>query len=215
MDRRVKERLVGATILAVLIVVIVPELLSGPRSAVPAPSEAASAPLTAVRNVTVDLATRGTAPAENPAPAPTASAAAGPPVDATPAAGAASVPATAPLPSGATDGVADPAQSPAAPVVTSVKPQQPPLSGGGHDAVTAAAHHDWAVQLGSFASRVNAEQQIRKLKVHDAAVYLSSSGIGSSLRYRVRMGPFADRSAAESAVAKLRKEGQVASLVAP
>ena len=30
MDRRVKERLVGATILVVLIVLIVPELLSGP-----------------------------------------------------------------------------------------------------------------------------------------------------------------------------------------
>ena len=33
MDRRVKERLVGATILGVLIVLLVPELLSGPKPA--------------------------------------------------------------------------------------------------------------------------------------------------------------------------------------
>ena len=31
MDRRVKERLIGATILVALIVLIVPELLSGPK----------------------------------------------------------------------------------------------------------------------------------------------------------------------------------------
>ena len=31
MDRRVKERLIGASILVVLIVLIVPELLSGPK----------------------------------------------------------------------------------------------------------------------------------------------------------------------------------------
>ena len=38
MDRRVKERLIGASILVVLVVLIVPELLSGPAPApVPAP----------------------------------------------------------------------------------------------------------------------------------------------------------------------------------
>src|ERR1700681_3513901 len=60
MDRRVKERLVGASILAVLIVLIVPELLSGPPAPAPGavgprlPVSAASEP---VRNVTVDLST--------------------------------------------------------------------------------------------------------------------------------------------------------------
>ena len=61
MDRRVKERLVGASILVVLIVLIVPELLSGPapRGAAVQPAGAtppAHAP-EPVRNVTVDLAT--------------------------------------------------------------------------------------------------------------------------------------------------------------
>src|ERR1700739_2220250 len=59
MDRRVKERLVGASILVALIVLIVPELLSG--APVPAPAPVGTRlPVNApepVRNVTVDLAT--------------------------------------------------------------------------------------------------------------------------------------------------------------
>ena len=55
MERRVKERLIGATLLVVLIVLVVPEMLSGPRR----PS---APPLTAglpapTRSVSVDLAT--------------------------------------------------------------------------------------------------------------------------------------------------------------
>jgi cell division septation protein DedD len=71
------------------------------------------------------------------------------------------------------------------------------------------------VQLGSFASRANAERLLRQLKPHDASLYVSSSGKGASLRYRVRIGPLSDRDAAERVVAKLKKEGQSASLVPP
>jgi cell division septation protein DedD len=77
------------------------------------------------------------------------------------------------------------------------------------------SHHSWAVQIGSFASRANAEKQMRRLKAHDSSVYVSSSGKGPSSRYRVRIGPFADRAAAEKVMMRLRKEGQSASLVAP
>src|SRR5258706_13135104 len=72
MDRRVKERLVGASILVVLIVLIVPELLSGPPGPAPAPvgprlSVSAPEP---VRHVTVDLATsKAPEPADAEAPA--------------------------------------------------------------------------------------------------------------------------------------------------
>ena len=78
-----------------------------------------------------------------------------------------------------------------------------------------ASNRHWAVQLGSFASRANAERLVRRLKSHDASLYVSSSGKGASLRYRVRIGPLADRDAAERVVAKLKKEGQPASLVSP
>ena len=57
MDRRVKERLVGASILAVLVVLIVPELLSGPAPGTSPAAKAASGPPDPIRNVTIDLAT--------------------------------------------------------------------------------------------------------------------------------------------------------------
>jgi hypothetical protein len=58
------------------------------------------------------------------------------------------------------------------------------------------------VQLGSFASRVNADKLAHQLKARGSTVYVISSGSGPSLRYRVRMGPLADRGAAERAVVK-------------
>ncbi len=56
MDRRVKERLIGASILVALIVLVAPELLSGPKPAAPSAPRPAIAP-EPTRNVTVDLAT--------------------------------------------------------------------------------------------------------------------------------------------------------------
>ena len=77
--------------------------------------------------------------------------------------------------------------------------------GSGHcDDIPAAAdaasqkRPAWAVQLGSFASRSNAEKLVHRLQGSaGSSVYVISSGSGSSLRFRVRMGPLADRGAAE------------------
>jgi DedD protein len=272
MDRRVKERLVGATILVVLIVLIVPELLSGPKARVtPVQPPSAAGPAEAVRNVTVDLATSKATPAENTAAENTSA-------DNTAAASAASLPAegaavsgnAAPgnaVPGNAASGDAasgdataagealttEPApgetaagspavtkhanRTPGPPTIATLKAQQPAHSAEpqlesepptprsvpqaskpGNASATApagASNHHWAVQLGSFASRANAEKLVHQRKPLDASLYVSSSGKGASLRYRVRIGPLADRDAAERVVAKLKKEGQSASLVPP
>jgi cell division septation protein DedD len=71
------------------------------------------------------------------------------------------------------------------------------------------------VQLGSFASRENAEKLVRQLKAQGYAVYLSTSGSGAQLRHRVRTGPMADRDAAVRAVEKLKAQGHAATLVPP
>jgi len=71
------------------------------------------------------------------------------------------------------------------------------------------------VQLGSFASRGNADKLARQLKAKGFAVYVQSSGARTSLRYRVRIGPMADREAAERTVARLKAQGHVASIVSP
>ncbi len=67
--------------------------------------------------------------------------------------------------------------------------------------------HGWAVQLGSFASRANADKLTRQLKSQGFAAYELSGGSGTSARYRVRVGPMADRNAAAQTAAKLKTLG--------
>jgi DedD protein len=201
MDRRVKERLVGASILVVLIVLIVPELLSGPAPG-PATSRLPASAPQPVRNVTVDLATNK-AQAPEPVAEAAASSAQPPETGSADAASAAAEPppgqpsAPAPVPPAPLETTAPPPTSAA----TAVKP--------------AAAVHSWAVQLGSFASHANADKLVRQLKAQGFPVYVLSGGSGASLRYRVRVGPVADRGTAAQTAARLKSLGHVGSLVAP
>jgi DedD protein len=225
MDSRVKERLVGASILLVLLVLIVPELLSGPPTA-PAPPaaatlrRAASTP-EAVRNITVDLATSkapaadsaGTAAASSAEPTEARSAAATPAT-----APSASVPAAAPIPAAAPPSHARPAatsRSAAPPRAARLETSSPGPTSAAGSAKPGAGGGAWAVQLGSFASRANADKLMRQLKGQGFSVYVVTGGSGPSLRYRVRVGPMADRGAATQAVAKLKSLGHAASFVPP
>ena len=99
MERRFKERLIGASILVALVVLLVPEFLSGPHpgAAPPAPDSAPS-----MRTYRIDVAHIATAP---PAPQPPR------------AASAASEPASVPITPSAP--VAAPAPAPPSPVVRS------------------------------------------------------------------------------------------------
>jgi DedD protein len=205
MDRRVKERLVGASILVVLIVLIVPELLSGPAPGPVTPRLPVSAPQP-VRNVTVDLATNK-APAPEPAAEAAASSAQPPPGTGSGDAASAVAEPTPASPAPA----APPVPVPSVPLETTA----PPPTSAATAAKPAAAGHSWAVQLGSFASHGNADKLVRKLKAQGFSVYVLSGGSGSSLRYRVRVGPIADRGAAAQAAARLKSLGHVGSLVSP
>jgi len=221
MDRSVKERLIGASILVALIVLVVPELLSGPKRAAQTASQPAIAP-EPTRHVTVDLATskapasaevESAATQESPAsPGSTASSGS----TASPGSAASAVPATgteqgaealpappAPLnaaPSNAAHTTSAPATS--APVETTASSPMSPRAA-------------WAVQLGSFANRTNAENLSRQLKGQGFPVYVLPGGSGTSVRYRVRVGPLANRDAADRTAAKLKSIGHVSSLVAP
>jgi DedD protein len=247
MERRVKERLIGATLLVAMIVLIVPEMLSGPKRP-SAPPLTEGLPTAPTRSVSVDLSTsKATAEPDNMADSASAAAAvAAPPVSAA-ASSAASAAGTADAPSaaggapdsdsgnGSVDSPPGPVSAPAPPNVTTLRAQQPsgspletpasgPKSGVGgsrpdtpnESASGPQGRRGWSVQLGSFASRANAEKLIHQVQAHGGApLYVSSSGAGSSQRYRVRVGPFADRGAAERSAGKLRAAGHPATLVAP
>ena len=213
MERRVKERLVGASILVVLIVLIVPELLSGPATAPVGTKLPVSAP-EPVRNVTVDLATAKPPvpePAMTPAPAP------GPQAQGTPSAAAASAEAGAGETAGARAtagaGAVPGGAASSAALESAVPAPTTPLDAA--ISKTAAAEHGWAVQLGSFASRSNADKLARQVKGQGFSVFVLSSGSGAAARYRVRVGPLADHGAATQAAARLKTLGHVGSLVSP
>jgi DedD protein len=210
MERRVKERLVGASILVVLIVLIVPELLSGPATAPVGTKLPMSAP-EPVRNVTVDLAT-----AKPPVPDPAMTPGTPSPIVASAEAGAgetASAGATAGATATAGAGAVPGGAASSAPLESAVPAPTSPADAAVSKA--AAADHGWAVQLGSFASRSNADKLARQVKGQGFSVFVLSSGSGAAARYRVRVGPLGDRGAATQAAARLKTLGHVGSLVSP
>lgn len=195
-----KERLTGAVILVALIVLLVPELLSGPiRSA---PQVAASAEDAPLRSIVIKVGdeshTQGaaTAPASGPQqPAPVTAAAETP----------APQPAPAPAP---TPAVTKPAAETAPP--PAVRPAAVPAAEPVNE--TAAPSGALVVQLGSFASRDNADRLAHQVKSQGFPVSVVRGTTGRHL-YRVLVGPAPDHAAATQLEAKLRAAGHTGSIV--
>jgi DedD protein len=198
MDRRVKERLIGASILVALVVLVVPELLSGPKPPAPTMMKLPASAPEPTRIVTLDLAT-SKAPASTESDTGTQGSAAPPAAEtsgnAVPSAEQSSPPQSSTRASGAPSPAAAPVES----------PPPSPIS----------SRASWAVQLGSFASRANADNLSRQLKGQGYSVYVLPGGSGAQVRYRVRVGPLADRGTAERMAGKLKSIGHVSSLVGP
>ena len=223
MDRRGKQRLIGAVILVALAVVVVPELLSGSKLQAPAAAASAQFPPGApqpVRNVTMVLAGADGRPAEG-RPSESgllAANSAQPPPASMPAPQTAPVPQTAPAPAPAAATVAAPV--PTTPAPASAHPghtaglaQAPaPLESA---AASPTYNPGFAVQLGSFANRGNADKLLHQLEAQGYAAYVSAEGAGAAARYRVRVGPLSDRDSAEKTMAKLKASGHDSTLIAP
>lgn len=209
MDTHSKERLTGAVILVTVVVLLVPELLSGPSpSAPPAASETVDeAPL---RSYTIDLADsrpRPPSPADVSVPAPAAATKSATPAREDPASKVEEAP-SAPEQSGtaareASGSTQDAPAAPPTPVASAPKASEQPQP--------AAPTAGWVVQIGSFASRENAERLTKELKSKGFAAFVSQSTKGKKL-YRVRVGPEVDRAAAEALAGRLRKAGYTGSI---
>jgi cell division septation protein DedD len=220
----VKERLTGAIIFVALIVLLVPELLTGPlRSAPRAAAMAPPAGEPPLRSYTINLAddararTAATHPSgpEQPAPlgsgAPRESASAQAlstaPAPQTPAGDAA-----AQVASGA-GSATPPAQpspaAPSAPAPTSVAPAPAPAAPAPAAPLSGGA---WVVQLGSFASRTNAEHLAQRVRSQGFQASVSQGSSGRRL-YRVRVAGAHDRAAAAQLAQKLRALGHSGTVV--
>ena len=215
MDSRAKQRLTGAVILVALFVLLVPELLTGPRGA-DAPD--GSPTDEGMRRYTIDLdASAPSAQHDN--------AAAQPPVALPPVAddraqpGEAAAPAAQAAPESAAPATAvAPRSEPLKPPV----PSQPvPAQSAPTSAATAApsqapppaARGSFAVQLGTFGNRENADRLVREMNAKGFAAFVAPYTKENHELYRVRVGPARDRAAAEALAAQLRRTGQSGSIV--
>ena len=186
-NKQFKERLTGAVILVVFVVIVVPALLSGPpHPAAPAATAGVEGP--PMRSYTIDLTEpAGTQPPITPMTV-------APP----PAPGAESAPIPAPLPTPAPAPAPESAPAPAQAPVAESRP--------------ASVETGFAVQIGSFASRANAEGLVVKLGKGGFPAFISPTGNGRKL-YRVRVGPVADRASAQQLAARLAEAGQPGKVV--
>jgi len=218
MDLRVKQRLVGASILLVLVVLIVPELLSGPKPAAPLvfPDPASAPPATRTITVPVNALADGTLAVEPTAPpsAPPVMPPSTPPVM-PPRASPSASPTASPGESASGRPVAAPAPSGDSREMAAMPLENAPKAPKSEVSTQVSPTGAWSVQLGSFASKPNAEKLVHEVGAKGYTPYVSPIGSGTTLRFRVRVGPFAERAAAQRELEKLKSQGLAATLEPP
>jgi DedD protein len=199
MDSALKQRLIGAAVLIALAVIFVPMFLGN----APPPPQNTTLNLDIPKPPDRDFQTRtlpvtGTestvAPAPNPDKVVTVDTHATPVVDARPenSAPAAAKPAETPKPApvqAETPKPAPPAVAPAA---------APPVA-------AAAADGRFAVHLGVYADRGHADALVATLKKRGFAAYDEATDYQGKPAQRVRVGPYTNRAAAETARLKIKQ----------
>lgn len=193
----VKERLTGALILIVALVIVVPELFSGrptQRPATDAPDAQSADAGPPLRSYTMDLEAGGQSAKAQPAQAqePVVPAVVNPP----PAIPEPALPAAQPKAADNSKPVEAPATRPEA-------------------ATPAATAQGWWVQLGSFSARANADRLVATLSSEGYSLRVSPTRKNGKELYRVLAGPSEDRAAAVALQARLSAAGHKGTLVAP
>jgi DedD protein len=207
MDSRAKQRLTGAVILVALFVLLVPELLTGPRDAETpegAPDDEG------MRSYTIDLdpASQASQPKVSPAPPAVALPQV---VDSRAQPGEEAAPAVpAPAPATAPERTEVPKPVPVQPAEAQPVPVQPTPA---RPASVPAERGTFVVQLGSFGSKENADRLVRDMTAKGFAAFVAPITSGGRELYRVRVGPTRDRAQAEALAAQLRRIGQSGSIV--
>jgi DedD protein len=184
-DRALKERVIGAAVLVIFAVLVVPIFLDGPSTDSEIVSESVTLPgqNDGERKQQTIVLDRNRSQ-----PVPTTQA---------------SVPRAAePEPQ-----AAPPAQQTASrpPPAASSSPEPEPESTAAP--ATSSDTGMWAVQLGSFADKDNAERLAADLRDKGYAAFLSQLQTDGGALQRVRVGPQKDRESAEQIAAQLAKTG--------
>lgn len=184
MERTLKERIIGAIVLVVFVVLVVPVFLDGPPEGGASVSERILLPGQdgqETRTVVLNRERTEPIPAANkPKSAPNEKRPVPEPVVKTPAARS--------------------------------EAQSTPVSQTEVAKPAASTTGMWAVQLGSFSNKQNAENLAAELRKQGYAAFLSQVKTGTGPLHRVRIGPQKDRESAEAMASRLLKvdhKGQV------
>lgn len=214
MDQSLKARLVGAAVLVILAVILVPELLSGRRDVV---ETTASGKAQDSRTFTIELGGAGNPRAEQlpsePVPAATA-ATATPGAESADRGGAGGT-----LPESPAAAAAPPAASPAA--SPSSREETRTEAHGSLPTGTAPAPTSsepvgapgWLVQVGAFSNADAARKLVKDLEADGMAALISPVSRGGRTLHRVRVGPVADRAEAQRLAVRLEARGLPATVV--
>lgn len=196
MDTALKHRLTGAVILVLLAVLLLPELLTGSGRAKDPRGPSAGPPDSAERSFDIDL-TQGTADPRL----------AQPPLAAESTATQPAAPLNLPVPPAA---VATPTPAAPLPAATAPAAETPPAAAPPPAASSVDAYY---VQLGVFVNRASATNLANKLKTGNFAVKVDEIRRDNKILHRVRVGPVADRVAANALLKRLADAGHAGSVV--
>jgi DedD protein len=240
----VKERLVGAAVLMAAGIILIPEMLSGPDRHGTAATQAAPGETSIKTYTIDLSATPGTQAAAKveddraPPPEDSVPAARSSPVAPQANPESATVPSAAPAdespadePSAAapqrSDERVEPrpselppvsqpptqvarAASPAATPPAAAPPKEQPLA----SAPRAPTSAGWAVQVGSFSKQATAERLMGELRSQNRDAFVMPVRSGGATLYRVRIGPFKERAAADTALRAVKSSMPGATVVA-
>jgi len=188
-----KERIIGAAVLVVFVVLVVPVFLDGPPQSgeivserVPLPGQAAE---DETRTVVLDRDRDEPVPVPAPVTQPETDRQQPEP----------------PKPEPETEAREEPEPEPE-PATAKPAAQQPTAAGNSSTGM-------WAVQLGSFGNQQNAERLAADLRKQGFAAFLSQLSTGSGELHRVRIGPQKDRESAEAMAQRLAKAGHKGQVV--
>lgn len=179
MEIGLKERLIGAAVLVILGIIIIPFFLKGPApdSSSTQPVNPAPSAATVVQQYSLPLT-----------------------------AGSAAPPVAASLPAVQRSTAAAPT-APTKAATPAVHPIARPT--------TAAPAGNWLVQAGSYGSQANADKVAAQLKAHGFRAAVSHFSKSGKSFYRVRVGPYLDRAAAEKAAPAVAKASGAKTEVVP
>lgn len=207
MERKLQERMIGATVLVIALVIIGPLVLDGgPQRDLDTdaiPGQRSDELHTHTFDLRAPAATAAAAVTATPAPAVAPAAgpaqAAAPPVEAGPAEPG-GMPTEAP--------VVEPPPPVVKPSPTKVAAAEPPVAAAAAPSTPRPeAGGTWLVQVGTFSQKRNADKLVATLKARGFAASLSTSASGGRTLHRVRVGPAGSRESATALAGRLAAAG--------